>query len=233
MTNVDPEAGDLESSASERPTVADVTKIVFMSGPPKHRLVGRTAGTGTVKTGFPSDANAIRAAPSQNAHQSNPSASTAIPSGMPTKFSRVDEYLTLDDPAGVDIEAVAEDRVSTRVHEEQPLAVGGPIDAVGAEKTLVHRVGLEVWVEAVEVANRSLFSVFERSGPDAAARVDRTVVEAAARSGLLRPGDEARPAAWEVKPVPAAAPSSDDPVAVAAEKDAPDLVAGWCRARRS
>ena len=210
-----------------------MTNIVFMSAPPKHTLVGRRAGTGIVTTGFPSDANALSAAPSQKAHQSNPSASIAIPSGYPAK-ARVSTNSSRLPMLPVSASyAIAEDRVPARVDEEHPFAVGRPVDAVGGEKPFVHRVALEVGVEAIEPADRSLLTVLERPRPDSTAGVDRAIVEAAAWPGLLRPGDELGAATREVKPVPTTPQRSDNPVGISSQEDAADVLARRCRAHLS
>ena len=79
----DPACGHSASVSGGSPCVALVTKSVCKSGPPKVTLVGRGAGTGSSMRGAPVASNATTWAPSQKAHQSRPSRSISIPSGMP------------------------------------------------------------------------------------------------------------------------------------------------------
>ncbi len=90
----DPGCGQRCTCEGVRPNDAEVMYIVRRSAPPKAMLVGRRTGTGSCSRTEPSGAKRTIWAPSQNAHQMSPAASTRRPSGMPfsaavsTKISR-------------------------------------------------------------------------------------------------------------------------------------------------
>jgi hypothetical protein len=64
--------------------LAVVTYNSARSGPPKAQLVGLATGTGSITSGFPEGVNRRSAAPPHIATQTQPSASTVRPSGMPS-----------------------------------------------------------------------------------------------------------------------------------------------------